>query len=242
MKYRKTRVKYVIKQNDEQILKYQTKEHFNTDGKYMVVDVTKTIKPLLNQLHGNVSIHVSIKQTKKKKSSRSVISVNSSSKNNSTTESDALLIIFSEDQGFMKKMYEHFLQNDPSEQLSRSKRAIKIKKKKRKMKGRRKRKICQLEDFDVDFNHLGWGQWVVFPKVFNARICTGVCPSPVAEKFSPTNHAMLQSLMRLGQPKAVPMPCCVPTRLRPLKLLYYEKDEIVVRHHENMVAASCGCR
>jgi hypothetical protein len=37
------------------------------------------------------------------------------------------------------------------------------------MKGKRKRKICQLADFDVDFNHLGWGQWVVFPKVFNAR-------------------------------------------------------------------------
>ncbi|XP_071133297.1 nodal homolog [Mytilus edulis] len=237
---RKTKVKYVIKQNGHSILKYHSKENVEVDGKYSVVDLSKTIKSLINQVHGNITIKVSIKKNIKFDPSNKSQKLR---REEGETKNDALLIIFSQDKGFLHEMYEKIMKMDPAEQLSRSKRAIQMKeRRKNRTKGRKKRKMCQLQDFDVDFNHLGWGQWIVYPKVFNAKICTGVCKSPVAEKFTPTNHAMLQSLMRLGQPKAAPMPCCVPTKLKPLKLLYYEQDEIVVRLHDDMVADSCGCR
>lgn len=241
---RKTRVKYLIKQNKHVLVKFRSREDIRNDGKYSIIDLSKTINSILNKVHGNVTIKISVRSSNRLKNTDFMRNANLEYTNNGIgSDRDALLILYSEDSHFMQKMYNQFMQKGPVEKHSRSKRAIRQRrKKKNRTRGKRKRKICQLEDFSIDFNHLGWGEWVVYPKDFNAKICTGVCPSPVKDKFTPTNHAMLQSLMRLGQPKIAPMPCCVPTKLRPLKLLYYEKDEIIVRLHEDMVATSCGCR
>lgn len=101
---------------------------------------------------------------------------------------------------------------------------------------------CQLFDFEVDFNVIGWGKWIMHPKKFNARFCSGVCPSPIDVQYKPTNHALLQTLMRIKRPQSAPLPCCVPIKLKPISMLYFEHDEIVVRHHDDMIASECGCR
>ncbi|XP_076458605.1 bone morphogenetic protein 4-like [Babylonia areolata] len=101
---------------------------------------------------------------------------------------------------------------------------------------------CRLYNFSVDFNFIGWGQWIIHPKDFNSKFCYGACPSPVDSKYTPTNHAMLQTLMRQKKRRLAPPTCCVPTRLKPLSMLYFEYGEIVVRHHEDMIADECGCR
>ncbi|XP_033724835.1 nodal homolog [Pecten maximus] len=109
----------------------------------------------------------------------------------------------------------------------------------------RKRKVCQVKDFKVDFNTIGWGKWIVHPKHFNAKVCVGICPSPSKDSLSPSNHAMLQGMMRAntrGKKRKVSMPCCVPTKLKPQSMLYYEGNELVVRHHHDMVVDECGCR
>uniref|UniRef100_A0A8C4RCC0 TGF-beta family profile domain-containing protein n=1 Tax=Erpetoichthys calabaricus TaxID=27687 RepID=A0A8C4RCC0_ERPCA len=66
------------------------------------------------------------------------------------------------------------------------------------------------------------------PKRYNAFRCEGECPSPVDESFKPTNHAYMQ-------PNRVPCPSCVPTKLSPLSMLYYENGEVTLRHHEDMM-------
>lgn len=50
-----------------------------------------------------------------------------------------------------------------------------------------------------------------------------------------------QSLLQLYKPNQVPCPACSPVRMSPLSMLYYEKGEIVVRHHEDMIIEECGC-
>lgn len=102
--------------------------------------------------------------------------------------------------------------------------------------------LCQREDMWVDFQKLGWTQWIIYPKRFNAFRCGGSCPTPVGEKFSPTNHAFMQSMLKLHHSDKVPFLSCVPTRLSPLSTLYYENGKIVTRHHRDMVVEQCGCQ
>ncbi|NXA83115.1 NODAL protein, partial [Thryothorus ludovicianus] len=103
------------------------------------------------------------------------------------------------------------------------------------------RALCRRVDMLVDFEQTGWGSWIVYPKKYNAYRCEGLCPSPVDETFKPTNHAYIQSLLQLYKPNLVPCPACSPVKMSPLSMLYYEKGEIVIRHHEDMIVEECGC-
>lgn len=66
-----------------------------------------------------------------------------------------------------------------------------------------------------------------------------LCPTRMgADAMSP---CVPQSLLQLYKPSQVPCPACSPIRMSPLSMLYYEKGEIVVRHHEDMIIEECGC-
>ncbi|XP_065128449.1 nodal-related 2 [Paramisgurnus dabryanus] len=100
---------------------------------------------------------------------------------------------------------------------------------------------CKKVDMHVDFNQIGWGSWIVFPKKYNAYRCEGSCPNPLGEELHPTNHAYMQSLLKYYHPNRVPSACCAPTKMSPLSMLYYENGELILRHHEDMVVEECGC-
>ncbi|XP_073697510.1 southpaw [Garra rufa] len=102
--------------------------------------------------------------------------------------------------------------------------------------------LCRRVDMWVDFDQIGWDEWIVHPKRYNAYRCEGECPSPLDESFNPTNHAYMQSLLKLYHPERVTCPSCVPTRLSALSMLYYEGDGVVMRHHEDMIVEECGCQ
>lgn len=51
---------------------------------------------------------------------------------------------------------------------------------------------CRRVDLRVDFDKIGWGSWIIFPKKYNAYRCEGSCPGPLGEDLSPTNHAYMQ--------------------------------------------------
>lgn len=52
--------------------------------------------------------------------------------------------------------------------------------------------LCRRVELHVDFNQIGWGSWIVFPKRYNAYRCEGSCPGPLGENLNPTNHAYMQ--------------------------------------------------
>ena len=229
---------------------------------YDVFDISRVLDSWINSYHGNISLRVRIPRKLEKTILLSDASLKSTS----------LIALYLEDREFLKNMYESYTTDDlranpsntpdssPNEvdlsnqRRSRAKRDAASKgsrdskrKKHRNRKSKRwyrapKHEKCQMYDFEVDFDFIGWGQWIIHPKHFNSRFCYGECPSPVDTKYKPTNHAMLQTLMRQKRPRLAPPTCCVPIKLRPLSMLYFEYDEIVVRHHENMIADECGCR
>ncbi|XP_015254985.1 PREDICTED: nodal homolog [Cyprinodon variegatus] len=109
------------------------------------------------------------------------------------------------------------------------------------MKGGEK-SLCRRVDLHVDFNQIGWGSWIVFPKRYNAYRCEGSCPGPLGEGLNPTNHAYMQSLLKHFHPERVVPPCCAPTKMSALSMLYYENGEMLLRHHEDMIVDECGCQ
>ncbi|MED6247663.1 hypothetical protein ATANTOWER_012012 [Ataeniobius toweri] len=102
--------------------------------------------------------------------------------------------------------------------------------------------LCRKMDLHVNFHQIGWGSWIVFPKRYNAYRCEGSCPGPLGEGLNPTNHAYMQSLLKHYHPDRVVPPCCAPTKMSPLSMLYYENGEMLLRHHEDMIVDECGCQ
>ncbi|KAH0822594.1 hypothetical protein GEV33_000197 [Tenebrio molitor] len=58
-----------------------------------------------------------------------------------------------------------------------------------------------------------------------------------------TNHAIVQSLINSADPSKVPKPCCVPTQLSSMSMLYVGSDNnVILKNYKEMVVVGCGCR
>ena len=102
---------------------------------------------------------------------------------------------------------------------------------------------CRKVDYFIDFEKIGWGDWIIFPKRYNAYKCVGECRVPLIATNKPTNHAFMQSLLSVNRPESgIHSPCCVPSKLIPLSILYYEDGVVKQREHEDMIVDECDCR
>ena len=102
---------------------------------------------------------------------------------------------------------------------------------------------CTRLDMFVDFEKIGWSTWIIAPKGYSAYHCKGHCRFPLGQSQRPTNHATVQSIVhKLSLAPDVGKPCCVPTSLLSVPILFYDdNDNIVLKMYEDMVADSCGC-
>ena len=231
----------VIRKGDKILRTFtNTNRHYKPSEDRHIINLSGYIRPFMLKFGGNIDVDVILQSS------------------NVNQNRHVLFVMYSNDPTFKNKLVERFQNlNSIPEQTNnslthnepihyRQKRAIRRNSNRtNKNKRRVRRKKCQPRDFIVDYEQIGWGSWFIFPMKFNAKICRGVCAAPVAKDLTPTNHAMLQSLMRVGYTNSKgrpPMPCCVPTRLGPLNMLYYEGEHMVVRLHEDMVVEECGCR
>lgn len=108
---------------------------------------------------------------------------------------------------------------------------------------------CRARRLYVSFREVGWHRWVIAPRGFLANYCQGHCalPSALPGPGAPPalNHAVLRALMHAATPGTGTggLPCCVPARLSPISVLFFDNsDNVVLRHYEDMVVDECGCR
>uniref|UniRef100_A0A3P8VHT9 Growth/differentiation factor 10 n=1 Tax=Cynoglossus semilaevis TaxID=244447 RepID=A0A3P8VHT9_CYNSE len=103
---------------------------------------------------------------------------------------------------------------------------------------------CSRRNLRVDFADIGWSEWVIAPKAFEAYYCAGTCEFPMPKMSRPSNHATIQSIVRaVGIIPGVPEPCCVPEKMSPLAVLYRdEASDLVLKVYPNMSIQSCSCR
>jgi len=102
-------------------------------------------------------------------------------------------------------------------------------------------KSCCRNSLKMSFLELGIKE-VIQPPDFEAHVCQGRCK---ARRLNyTTNHAMFQHILhqKLGK-KVVPRPCCVPTKLGDLDILYMNPitGEPDVNILKNVVVQECGC-
>lgn len=103
---------------------------------------------------------------------------------------------------------------------------------------------CSRRNLRVDFADIGWSEWVIEPKAFDAYYCAGTCGFPMPKVVRPSNHATIQSIVRaVGIIPGVPEPCCVPESMSPLAVLYQDESRNpVLKIYPNMSVQSCSCR
>ncbi|XP_033926667.1 embryonic growth/differentiation factor 1 [Melopsittacus undulatus] len=103
--------------------------------------------------------------------------------------------------------------------------------------------LCRPRRLYISFSDVGWENWIIAPQGYLANYCLGECPFPLTAELNSTNHAILQTMVHSLDPEGTPQPCCVPVRLSPISILYYDNsDNVVLRHYEDMVVDECGCR
>lgn len=84
--------------------------------------------------------------------------------------------------------------------------------------------------------------WIIAPDGYHAFYCTGECNFPMNAHMNATNHAIVQTLVHLVNPSKAPKPCCAPTKLSAISVLYFLDDSnVILKKYKNMVVKSCGC-
>ncbi|XP_076460983.1 uncharacterized protein LOC143293693 [Babylonia areolata] len=104
--------------------------------------------------------------------------------------------------------------------------------------------VCSRHRLVVDFADIGWGDWIISPKSFEAHYCSGTCPFPLTKRLRPSNHATIQSIVNaIGLYSHVPAPCCVPDTMTSVTLLYFDENRnVVLKNYPGMSVQSCACR
>ncbi|XP_076058707.1 uncharacterized protein LOC143035710 isoform X2 [Oratosquilla oratoria] len=104
--------------------------------------------------------------------------------------------------------------------------------------------VCGRHKLEVDFEELGWKDWVILPNSFRPHYCAGVCPYPLTKGIAASNHAIVQSLLHaLGSRPDVPSPCCAPDKLDSLTMLLEDAEgRVLLKVFQGMSVLSCSCQ
>ncbi|XP_077591675.1 bone morphogenetic protein 6 isoform X1 [Stigmatopora nigra] len=101
---------------------------------------------------------------------------------------------------------------------------------------------CRRHELYVSFQELGWQDWIIAPEGYAANYCEGECSFPLNAHMNATNHAIVQTLVHLMNPENVPKPCCAPTKLHAISVLYFDDNSnVILKKYKNMVVRACGC-
>nr|CAH25443.1 myostatin [Salvelinus alpinus] len=94
---------------------------------------------------------------------------------------------------------------------------------------------CCRYPLTVDFEDFGW-DWIIAPKRYKANYCSGECEYMHLQKY-PHTH-----LVNEANPRGTAGPCCAPTKMSPINMLYFNrKEQIIYGKIPSMVVDRCGC-
>ncbi|NXE99198.1 INHBC protein, partial [Menura novaehollandiae] len=104
--------------------------------------------------------------------------------------------------------------------------------------------LCCRKDYYVDFRDIGWNDWIIKPEGYQINYCVGQCPLHVAGSpgMASSFHTAVFNLVKANNVQASGHSCCVPTRRRPLSVLYFDRNSNIVKTDiPDMIVDACGC-
>lgn len=102
---------------------------------------------------------------------------------------------------------------------------------------------CCRKKLKINMVELGLDRWILQPRQFDAHYCVGKCPS----KHSPAStHALIQGYLAVhrlkSRHKKPPQPCCAPSQLAKLDIMFFNKTgHLVIQPWDNVVVSKCAC-
>lgn len=106
-------------------------------------------------------------------------------------------------------------------------------------------KECCRDDLYINFQDIGWSDWILHPSGYHAYFCRGSCSTAASLTTggSSYNNVIRKLLAKDGsQQRSKIVPCCSPTQLAPLQLLYINTNNTITQKTlPNMVVEACGC-
>ncbi|KAJ8664951.1 hypothetical protein QAD02_006613 [Eretmocerus hayati] len=107
-------------------------------------------------------------------------------------------------------------------------------------------KECCRDELYISFEDIGWSDWILHPSGYHAYFCRGSCSTAVSLTMSGTHHNdVIRRLLAKGKAfhrRNEIIPCCSPTQLSPIQLLYVDSNNTITQKTlPNMVVEACGC-
>ncbi|XP_024942877.1 inhibin beta A chain isoform X2 [Cephus cinctus] len=108
-------------------------------------------------------------------------------------------------------------------------------------------KECCRDQLYINFKEIGWNDWILHPSGYHAYFCRGSCSSVASITMSatPYNNVLTRWLTMMGnatEMKNKIVPCCSPTQLSPIQLLYVDSNNTITQKTlPNMMVEACGC-
>lgn len=97
--------------------------------------------------------------------------------------------------------------------------------------------VCCRHSIYIDFEEIGWSDWVLYPAGYTAYYCKGGCPDRYRVASSFTG---IKRILHERDPETVPAPVCAPTDYAPLDIVYFDGDVRDVSY-PGMVVTGCRC-
>ncbi|CAH1393540.1 unnamed protein product [Nezara viridula] len=102
---------------------------------------------------------------------------------------------------------------------------------------------CCREKLYVSFADIGWGNWIIQPKGYEAYYCKGTCLNVASISLSASPyHSVLKKLFLTKGPALEITPCCAPTKLSSVQLIYMDQNGTFIQKTiPDLTVEACGC-
>ncbi|CAL8339159.1 unnamed protein product [Lota lota] len=104
--------------------------------------------------------------------------------------------------------------------------------------------VCCKRDFYIKFKDIQWQDWIIAPEGYHMNYCMGQCPQHLSGSpgIASSFHATVFSQLKINGINTAVSSCCVPTERRPLSMMYFNSQHIIVKMDvPDMIVDSCGC-